>query len=217
MPTNVLTLATALVGAALGWALGLASAHVTHAVFEDDPVAARRLTPDLLVQAGVAVIWLLLPVVTPGPVWRWLAAGLLAVPLVQVAVTDLRHGYVYTATAVVGVVGGLFLGWAVHGAEWWWGLAGALLGLGTFGLLYALGRLLYRGGEPLARGDVTIAAMVGAVAGPYVVSALVAGIILSGLAAIGVWLAKRSRHAVMPYGPGLCLGGLLSLFAGAGR
>jgi prepilin signal peptidase PulO-like enzyme (type II secretory pathway) len=58
---------------------------------------------------------------------------------------------------------------------------------------------------------VTIAAMVGAVAGPHVLTALLVGIVASGLAALGVWLVRRDRHATLPYGPGLCLGGLLTV------
>jgi prepilin signal peptidase PulO-like enzyme (type II secretory pathway) len=30
--------------------------------------------------------------------------------------------------------------------------------------------------------------------------------------AVGLLVAGRSRHATMPYGPGLCLGGLAALF-----
>jgi prepilin signal peptidase PulO-like enzyme (type II secretory pathway) len=95
---------------------------------------------------------------------------------------------------------------------WYWSLAGALVGAVGFGALYGLGRLVYRGGEPMARGDVTIAAMVGAGAASCVLNALVWGILASGLIALGVWAATRNRHVFMPYGPGLCLGGLATLF-----
>jgi prepilin signal peptidase PulO-like enzyme (type II secretory pathway) len=96
--------------------------------------------------------------------------------------------------------------------DWWWGLAGAAAGLVSFGLLYLIGRAVYRGAEPLAHGDVTIAAMVGAMAGPLVLTALVAGVVFSGLFGLVILALRRSRTATMPYGPGLCLGGLLSLF-----
>ena len=89
--------------------------------------------------------------------------------------------------------------------------AGVVVGWLVFAALYVLGRWLYRGREPLAAGDVTIAAMVGAVAGPSVLNALVLGIIASGLAAIAVLIARRSMGALMPYGPGPYLGALLSL------
>src|SRR6266540_158096 len=64
----------------------------------------------------------------------------------------------------------------------------------------------------LARGDITIAMMVGAGAGACTLSALVYGVLASGLFAVGVLVARRSRHSFLPYGPGLCLGGLITLF-----
>jgi prepilin signal peptidase PulO-like enzyme (type II secretory pathway) len=45
-----------------------------------------------------------------------------------------------------------------------------------------------------------------------VAQALVWGIVFSGVLAVGFLVAKRSRTAMMPYGPGLCLGGLVTLF-----
>jgi prepilin signal peptidase PulO-like enzyme (type II secretory pathway) len=95
---------------------------------------------------------------------------------------------------------------------WWWSIVGAAGGTLVFGALYVIGRLIYRGGEPMARGDVTIAAMVGAGAAACAAYALVLGVLVSGLLALAVWIASRSRHAYMPYGPGLCLGGLATLF-----
>lgn len=186
-----------------------------------DPVsspsaAGGRLVRDPIVQLGLAIIWGLAPTLLAGPWWRALAGAVLAVPLVQVAVTDLRSRYVYTVVAVAGLALGVGLGWLAHGTDgglWWVGLLGAAGGLISFGALYAIGRLVYGGQtEPLARGDVTIAAMVGAIAGACTPQALILGVLASGLAALGVLVARRSRHAFLPYGPGLCLGGLLSLF-----
>jgi prepilin signal peptidase PulO-like enzyme (type II secretory pathway) len=202
------------VGVVLGWCAGWASSALVVRVVREQKVGGRwsALVPDPLAQAALAAIGGLLPLLTPGPWWRWLLAGLLAVSPVQVAVSDLRAGYVYTAVALVGIALGVACAPIVHDSAWWWGAAGAAIGLVVFGAIYGLGRLLYRGGEPLALGDVTIAALVGAVAGPYVLSALVVGVLASGVAALGVLVVRRSRHAPMPYGPGLCLGALLTLF-----
>ena len=50
-----------------------------------------------------------------------------------------------------------------------------------------LGRLIYRGGEPLGAGDITIAALLGAMAGfPGVFTALLVGIFAGGIAAIAI-------------------------------
>jgi prepilin signal peptidase PulO-like enzyme (type II secretory pathway) len=140
---------------------------------------------------------------------------LVAVPLIQVAVTDFRTRYVYTIMAGIGAVLGLAFGWQVHSVEmpWWASPAGAVGGFIAFGFLWLLGRLIYRGRvEAMARGDITIAAMVGAGAAGCTPQALFLGVLLGGLIAVGLLLGRRSRHATMPYGPGLCLGGLVVLF-----
>ncbi|MBV8716257.1 MAG: hypothetical protein JOZ65_14430, partial [Chloroflexi bacterium] len=42
-------------------------------------------------------------------------------------------------------------------------------------------------------------------------AALIYGVIASGVLALGVLVVARSRKVYMPYGPGLCLGGLITL------
>jgi hypothetical protein len=180
---------------------------------QDDLPSARRgpLLPDVVVQASCAIVWAIATLVFDD--WqRWVAAGLIAVALLQVAVTDLRHRYVYTVVAAVGAVIGIAAGWLVHGSEWWSGLVGAAGGFISFAAIYGIGRLLYRGREPLARGDITIAAMVGAGAGVCTLNALVIGVLCSGLFAVGILITRRQSNIFMPYGPGLCLGGLITLF-----
>jgi prepilin signal peptidase PulO-like enzyme (type II secretory pathway) len=222
----------ALPAAIFGWAVGWLSAWLSDLVQppeDSQPIAGRSLlVRDPLVQGSLAVIWAAIPFLlssdargvaaageAPARVedpLRWLEAGLLAVPLVQVAVTDLRTRYVYTAVAAVGLVLGLAFGWHFHQVAWWWSVVGALGGALAFGALYGIGRLVYRGGEPMARGDITIAAMVGAGAATCVVNALVYGVLAGGVIALAVLFTARSRHVYMPYGPGLCLGGLATLF-----
>jgi prepilin signal peptidase PulO-like enzyme (type II secretory pathway) len=201
----------ALVGCCLGWA----SAWATDWLQLQDglPSAARGpLIRDPVVQGSCGLVWAAAPLILDGEWWHWVAAGLIAVPLLQVSVTDLRHRYVYTTVAAVGAGLGVALGWLVHGGEWWYGLLGAAGAFITFLAIYGVGRLVYRGVEPLARGDIIIAAMVGAGAGACTLSALVYGVLASGIFALGVLVARRSRHSFLPYGPGLCLGGLITLF-----
>ncbi|HEX8969530.1 MAG TPA: hypothetical protein VF937_16725 [Chloroflexota bacterium] len=199
-----------------GWLLGWLSGALTDRLQPDQDSHAIRgrgpLVRDPLVQAALALIWAVIPFVRGSDPLVWVATGLLTVPLVQVAVTDLRTRFVYTVVAVIGLALGLALGWQVHGVAWWWSVVGAVGGAIAFGALYGLGRLIYRGGEPLARGDITIAAMVGAGAAACAAQALVIGVVLSGVLALAVLAISRSRHGFMPYGPGLCLGGLVSLF-----
>jgi prepilin signal peptidase PulO-like enzyme (type II secretory pathway) len=210
-------LALAAAAAVGGWLAGLLSAWLTDLLqVQDDLPSARRgpLVRDPLVQVGLAVVWAVCGWRAIEQDWRGpAAAAVLAVPIVQVAVTDLRHRYVYTVVALVGLALGLLLGAALHPQVWWLWPLGALGGFLLFLVLYWAGRLAYRGQEPLARGDITIAAMVGGMAGPQTPMALVLGILFSGLFALAVLIAQRSRHVYLPYGPGLCLGALVTLLA----
>jgi len=211
-PGQWIVIPAALVGFLLGWLSALFTEWLAGS--EDAPNIHWRspLVRDPLVQGSLALIWAAIPLTVEGDMLRWLEGGLLALPLVQVAVTDFRTRYVYTVVAAIGLVIGLALGWHFHAGPWWSGFAGALGGGLLFGVLYLLGRLVYRGGEPMARGDITIAAMVGAGAAPLALNALIYGILISGVLAVAILAINRSRHTVMPYGPGLCLGGLVTLF-----
>jgi prepilin signal peptidase PulO-like enzyme (type II secretory pathway) len=210
----------ALVGWCLGWASAVLAGRLQTGETDDDldkgsaALPTRgRLIRDPIVQGASALVWAALAVFLAGDWLRWAEAGLLAVPLIQVAVTDFRTRYVYTVVALIGLALGLAFGWQVHGGEWWTSLAGAVGGFVAFGVLYLLGRAIYRGRvEAMARGDITIAAMVGAGSAACTPQALFLGVLVGGLLAIGVLIARRSRHGFMPYGPGLCLGGLATLF-----
>src|SRR5207302_7992078 len=99
------------------------------------------------VQGGLARGWAARPVLrSAASPTSWLEAGLLAVPLVQVTVTDFRARYVYSIIAAVGLALGLAFGWHYHAVPWWWSIVGAAGGALAFGALYGNGRLIYRGG-----------------------------------------------------------------------
>lgn len=183
------------------------------------------LLRDVYVQGGCALVWAATPFLVQGDWLRWTETGLVAVPLIQVAATDFRTRYVYSVVAAVGAVLGLAFGWQIHNTAvpswtriggvdlpWLMSVAGALGGFVAFLLLWLLGRLIYRGREAMARGDITIAAMVGAGAAGCTPFALFFGVLFGAVIAVGFLLIGRSRHATMPYGPGLCLGGLAALF-----
>jgi prepilin signal peptidase PulO-like enzyme (type II secretory pathway) len=199
-------------GLAAGWLAGFAFAWFSELLTLTPAMNRRRdrwLLRDPLVQvpaavacAGAAFLW---------PDWRAIAAGGIAVSLIQIAVTDYRTRYVYGVMAGIGLAIGLAGGWHVHGTPWWTGPVGALGAALVFGLLWGLGRLIFRT-EAMARGDITIAAVIGAGAGICTPQALVWGVVIGGLVAVGILLARRTNGVFMPYGPGLCLGGLIALF-----
>jgi len=197
----------------LGWSMGLVSAWLTDGVLRLDGVSLRDsahpLTREPLLQSGLAVTWMIL-VALGGLSWQVGAAALVAVPLLQVAVTDLRCGYVYTVAVGCGIALCVALAAVVHVASPWSGLVGAAVGMLSMALLRLFGRMGSRG-VAMGRGDVSIATMVGAAAGPGVLVALAVGLVLSGVLGLYVLLSRRSAVTSMPYGPGLCLGGLISL------
>lgn len=216
----------AALGLLLGWCLGLISAHVT-AYLEgpDAPPRARGargwLMRDPLVQGvcavvfGGAMLWF-------APALRGVAAGVLSVSLIQVAITDFRTRYVYTVYALAGLVLGLLLSGVVHEPPAWAtnsgafggvfvALIGALGGALVFGLLYGIGFVIFKV-EAMARGDITIAAMVGAGAAACTPQALLYGVLFGGVFGALTLVFRRKLGTFMPYGPGLCLGGLVTLF-----
>jgi prepilin signal peptidase PulO-like enzyme (type II secretory pathway) len=54
--------------------------------------------------------------------------------------------------------------------------------------------------------------MVGAGAAACTPQALLLGVLTGGVLAVGFLIVRRSGRGTMPYGPGLCLGGLATLF-----
>lgn len=205
----------ACIAAAFGWWVGLGSAWLNDRVLQLDGRRGNRgsmLVRDPLVQGGVAAGWALLALSAKFS-WSTVAAGLLAVPLIQVAITDVRHRYVYSLVAGVGLAVCMALSPAVHAASPWTGVAGAVAGLAGMALVREVGRLAY-GDVTMGRGDLIVAAMVGAAAGPEAIVALASGLVISGVVGLVVLLVRgRSRAGLIPYGAGMCLAGLACLIA----
>ncbi|MCC7368923.1 MAG: prepilin peptidase [Chloroflexi bacterium] len=129
--------------------------------------------------------------------------------LMMILAIDLRHRQVYL---IMGY-GGILLALLVAPMSMSGGLlsaaVGGIVGGLAFGGLYLLGRVIYRGGEPLGTGDITIAALLGAMAGfPGILTALLVGILTGGVGAVLILTLGGSRKVFMPYGPALCVGGL---------
>lgn len=169
---------------------------------------------DVWLEVGTAVVFTALA-------FRWPPGLTLAVHLafaallLTILMIDLRHREVYLILAYGGVLIALMLAPLTMSGGFSSAALGGAVGAAAFGLLYLLGRILYRGGEPLGTGDVTIAALLGVMAGfPGVLTALMIGIFAGGLAAGAMLLRSGSGRTFMPYGPALCLGGLLTIVLG---
>jgi leader peptidase (prepilin peptidase)/N-methyltransferase len=151
--------------------------------------------------------------------WRYgcgallLAYSLYAAVLLLVLAIDLQHRWVYAVICYPAAALAVLLSGLVHGHVWA-GLAGALLGFALFSVVYWVGRVVYRGMEPMGSGDITIATLIGAMVGPQrAVTALVLGTLLVGAASLALLATRRvSRRAFVPFGAGLCLGALVVLY-----
>jgi leader peptidase (prepilin peptidase) / N-methyltransferase len=166
---------------------------------------------DVLLEVATVVLFALLAA-------RWTYGPTLAVHLAFAAlllaifVIDLRHREVYLVMGYGGIVLAVALAPLGLSGGLLSALAGGVVGALVFGAFYLLGRVLYAGRAPLGTGDVTIAALLGAMVGlPNVLAALGVGILAGGVGALLVLARAGSRKAFMPYGPALCLGGLFVL------
>jgi len=186
-------------------ALGVARTCPTCGAGPARGAVALELATVAIVTA-LAVRWSLGPML--------LAHLVFATLLMMILAIDLRTRQVYLILGYGGVVVALLpspvgLSGGIVSA-----LIGGLIGALAFGGLYALGRAIYRGGEPLGMGDVTIATLLGVMAGyPGVLTALLVGIMAGGIGAAVIMMQGQSRKAIIPYGPALCLGGIWVLLA----
>ncbi len=166
---------------------------------------------DVLFELGTVGVFVALGLAWPPGLSLALHCAFATVLMVILAI-DLRHREVYLVLGIGGIVLALAAAPFSMSGSWFSALVGSLIGALSFGGLYVLGRVMYRGGEPLGTGDITIAALLGAMAGfPGVFTALLVGIFAGGIGAAIVLLSSRSRKVYMPYGPALCVGGLWAM------
>jgi len=168
---------------------------------------------DLLVELGTVVLFAALALRWPfGP--TLVAHLLFAALLLAIFVIDLRHRQVYFILGYGGIALAVALAPLAMSGGVLAALGGGLVGALIFGGFYVLGRMLYRGRAPMGTGDVTIAVLLGAMTGfPDILTALGIGILAGGVGAVLVLLGRGSRKAYMPYGPALCIGGLVVLLS----
>ena len=200
-------------GCGLDW--GAASSTLRFLGFHQScPICGGGPAPgDLLLELSTAAVFVALALRSPsGP--ALLAHLTFAALLLAILVIDLRHRQVYFVLGYGGIVLAIALAPLASSGSLLGALGGGLVGALIFGAFYLIGRLLYRGRAPLGTGDITIAALLGAMTGfPGILTALGIGILAGGVGAVLILVTTGSRKAYMPYGPALCLGGLFVLLA----
>lgn len=138
-----------------------------------------------------------------------LLRSLFVLVLVQVIFFDLEHRLIldrvmFPAIAVALVV-------SFFGRPWWAGIATGL-GAGLLFLLLALlGSAIFKA-EAMGFGDVKLVLFIGLLLGwPQTLTGIFYGVVLAGLASIGVIIMNRSMKGTIAYGPYLAIGTLIML------
>jgi len=164
----------------------------------------RALLLELGMAAAFALTWLRLH---PSPILvgiAWLYSAFLLVVLV----IDLEHHRVLNVMTLPAAVAALAFSLLPGTPTPVDALLGGATGLGLFLVIFIIGR------GKLGAGDVKLAGVIGLMVGyPYVTIALMAGVVLGGLVALGLLALRRAtRKSYMAYAPYLALGALLALW-----
>ena len=168
----------------------------------------------LLVEIITPLLFAALPLFLQHPADLLFGALYVAI-LLLVIVTDLEHRLILHAVTFPGtlfaLVGSLFM--TTNSIVL--ALLGATFGFGVFFAFYWLGRFLFGPGA-LGFGDVTLSTMLGAMLGfPYVVFALVIGVLLGGLVSLLLIVTRRIKmSSYTAYGPYLAAAGILVIIWG---
>ena len=141
------------------------------------------------------------------------ATSLFTVVLLVILRIDWRHHLIFQQTVVLGIL--LALGYAAIFSRQpnalFWSTAAAVGAAGLFLFLYFLALALYRR-RALGFGDVLLAALIGAMAGPNAGLALLLGMALGAAGGLVlVALRRRTMRDYIPYGAYLCAGTIITL------
>lgn len=168
----------------------------------------------LLVEIVTPLTFALLPSLINEPVDLLFGSLYIAI-LILVIVVDLEHRLILHVVTVPGTVLALVGSAFVSSNAPLLALLGAIFGFFTFLGLYWLGRRLFGPGA-LGFGDVMLSTMMGAMVGfPYIVFALVIGVLLGGMISFGLIASRRlSMRSYVAYGPFLAMAGIITVVWG---
>lgn len=130
--------------------------------------------------------------------------------LVQVIFFDLEHRLILDRVMFPAI--GIALVVSLFGRPWWVGLATGVGAGVVFFLLALLGSAIFKA-EAMGFGDVKLVLFIGLLLGwPQTLTGIFYGVVLAGLASIGVIIMNRSMKGTIAYGPYLAIGALIMLF-----
>jgi leader peptidase (prepilin peptidase)/N-methyltransferase len=219
-PSGMATIGTSLLMAALmpamlGLWLRLSRTELVRWVSPDMSQSASQLSAGWAVLASLIglLIGLLaqsLPTTTPpmALALTLLVSGLMAASRIDL-LTQLLPNRITWGLLCVGLAASLLPDWPTTPAA---SLAGALLGSGLVAfILWAWPRRASQD-APMGRGDLALLAALGAWLGPLAPFAAMGlgALLMLPLVAWGLWRQKWSGQTQLPFGPALCIGGLLT-------
>ena len=140
---------------------------------------------------------------------------ILSSALIIIAFIDLNEQIVPDVISLPGIVLGLILSFFVSYISFVNSALGVLVGGGIILIIGLAGSAIFKK-EAMGGGDVKLAAMIGAFLGwRYIIISLFLGFFLGALAGIILILSKiKSREDVVPFGPFIVLGSLITLLWG---
>lgn len=217
MNAFLIALAWAVVGGAAGWAVRWGSVRLAR-LEELEPGAKpwQVYGPPILSAVLFAVFaygqssFLLLAV-----------ESLFVLVLVQIIFFDFEHRLIldrvlFPSMGLAFVLSLLGKPWwpgtSLFGRPWWEAIATGLAAGLLFLALAVLGQAIFKA-DALGFGDVKFAVFMGLLLGPLpTIQAVFYGVVLAGLASIGIIIRNRSMKGTLAYGPYLAAGALIVLY-----
>lgn len=206
MTSILLPIAWAVVGAAGGWVVRWGSVKLARLEeLEPGNKAWQVYGPPILAALLFAIFALH---VTSFPLLAIRSVFVLV--LVQVIFFDFEHRLILDRVSFPAMALALIV--SLFGHPWWLGLASGLGAGFVFFLLALAGQAIFKA-DALGLGDVKLALFMGLLVGwPYIVTAIFYGVLLAGVASVGVIVRNRSMKGSIAYGPYLAAGTLITLY-----
>jgi prepilin signal peptidase PulO-like enzyme (type II secretory pathway) len=130
--------------------------------------------------------------------------------LVQVIFFDLEYRLILDRVMFPAILLALVV--SLFGRPWWAGIATGLGAGVVFFLLAIMGSAIFKA-EAMGFGDVKLVLFIGLLLGwPQTLTGIFYGVVLAGVASIGVIIFSRSVKGTIAYGPYLATGALIMLF-----
>ena len=204
----VIAIAWAIAGAGAGWLVRWGSVRLAR--LEGLEPGFKRWQvygPPLLSAALFAIFAYGIPSSFPLLVLR----SLFVLVLVQVIFFDLEHRLILDRVMFPAIVAALTV--SLFGKPWWAGVATGVGAGVVFLLLALLGSAIFKT-EAMGFGDVKLVLFIGLLLGwPQTLTGIFYGVVLAGVASIGVIIVNRSMRGTIAYGPYLAIGALVMLYA----